>query len=233
MFRLANLPFEDVPELEKLATFCITETIKKNLEDYFERDYNKCSCGDLFSKVKIEKAREIFPEKILDEIESLGINSNLFIAKKVAQFMNILTDDDEITPDIFVEYILYKMIKFYRYQYNFDFVVATVSEYIPILKKMIREYAKEYLELTVVKERNRYVKDSVNALSLFSYLLSNDESDFTFWDFDFTFFDDWGFKNTLYQAAYGYFGQVGGYNINYVSSIFTSINEPVPSFLSK
>ena len=35
MFRLANLSFEDVPELEKLATFCITETIKMHLEDFF------------------------------------------------------------------------------------------------------------------------------------------------------------------------------------------------------
>ena len=233
MFRLANLSFEDVPELEKLATFCITETIKMHLEDFFEKDYDKCSCGDLFNKVKIEKARGIFPEKLLDEIESLGINSNLFIAKKVAQFMNILTDADAVTPDIFIEYILYKLIKFYRHQYDFYFIANTVSEHIPNLKKLIREYAKEYLELTVVKEINKYVKDSVNALTLFSYLLSNEESDFTFWDFDFTFFDDCGFKNTLYQAAYGYLGQSGGYNIKYISSIFTSIYEPVPSFLYK
>lgn len=233
MFRLANLSFEEVPELEKLATFCLTETIKINLEDFFEKDYNKCSCGDLFNKVKIEKAREVFPEKLSDEIELLGINSNLFIAKKIAQFMNILTDVDTVTPDIFIEYILYKMIKFHNHQYSFDFIAETVSEHIPNLKKLIREYAKEYLELTIVKERNKYVKDSVNALTLFSCLLSNNESDFTFWDFDFIFFDDWGFKNTLYQAAYGYLGQAGGYNIEYVSSIFTSINEPVPSFLSK
>lgn len=233
MFRLANLSFEEVPELEKLATFCLTETIKMNLEDYFEKDYNKCSCDDLFNKVKIEKVIGIFPEKLLDEMKSLGIKSNLFIAKKIAQFMSTLTNADAVTPDIFIEYILYKMITFYREQYNFDFIADTVSEKVPNLKNLIREYAKEYLELTVIKERNKYVKDSINALTLFSYLLSNDESDFTFWDFDFTFFDDWGFKNTLHQAAYGYLGQSGGYNINYVSSIFTSVGEPVPSFLPK
>ena len=82
MFRLANLSFEDVPELEKLATFCITETIKMHLEDFFEKDYDKCSCGDLFNKVKIEKAKGIFPEKLLDEIESLGVNNSPPKSKK-------------------------------------------------------------------------------------------------------------------------------------------------------
>lgn len=63
MFQLANFYFEEVPELEDLATFCLTETIKEHLKMYFEDDYNTCSSEELFTKVKIEKLKKFFQKK--------------------------------------------------------------------------------------------------------------------------------------------------------------------------
>lgn len=232
MFQLANFYFEEVPELEDLATFCLTETIKEHLKIYFDDDYNTCSSEELFTKVKIEKLKKIFPEEILNEMESIGVNSKLFISKKLAQFMNMLNDTDTNVPDIFIEYMLYNMIKCNRNKNKSnDGMANTVVEHIPKLQNLIREYAKDYLDFTGEMKLAKYVINAICALTVFNDLLGPDEYDFTFWDFDFSCFDSWGFEITLYLAAYGDFGRSGGYDIDYVSDIFTKVGEPVPRYL--
>ena len=70
-------------------------------------------------------------------------------------------------------------------------------------------------------------------LTEFPNLLYIDDPDYsmTFWDWDFSFFDDWGFKETLKEFGPGLNGKMRGYGLEYMRKIFTDVNEPIPDVL--
>lgn len=229
MFRLVDDAFEENNELHTIAVYCLTETIKIHLEKYFEEGYSNEEDKMLYMKVKLDEAYELFPDELVNSMISVGVNVSLFITKKIAQFMLLLKKSDEETPDIFNEYILYRMIIKQSKSY-WDYTSKEIDDEKVKLKKLLRTYAKDELEINDVKELNKFVKDNTRLLTEFTSLLgvkeSNDES-YVFWDWDFDFFDQLGFENMIKQLTYGILSQ-RGYGVDYTKSIFTDIDEEVP-----
>jgi hypothetical protein len=58
---------------------------------------------NLYTKVKILKVYQLFPAEIIENMIHVGVNVSSFIPKKMAQFMLLLNDDEEHTPDLFLE----------------------------------------------------------------------------------------------------------------------------------
>jgi len=231
MFRIANKEFEKNEELYNLATYCLTETIKNYLKVYFNRDYETFCAEELYKKVNWESVFKIFPSKLINEIKIFGIEPREFISKKIAQFMNLLNETEENTPDIFIEYIFYLMIQNER-KSNFYIIPNNVSEKIPELKKMVRVYVKENDEFEDAKERNKYIKDRITFMTCFPSLLGEDDESLAFWDWDFSFFDEWGFEETIMSSAYGVLVNCG-YGLDYTRAIFTDIGYAIPEKLTK
>jgi hypothetical protein len=133
----------------------------------------------------------------------------------------------------FLSNILYRIIK-KQSEKGIDYIPRTVSDKITDLKNLLRNYAKEYLDLNT-KERNQFVKNNTILLTHFSQLLGVEEADedsLTFWDWDFKFFEDWGFENVIKQSAYGVLIN-RGYGLEYTKSIFTDVREEVPLILKE
>jgi hypothetical protein len=233
LFRLAEDAFQADKELHSIAVYCITETIKAHVEEYLEQDYEKEEGDNLYIKVKKEKAFDLFPFQIMDSMMQVGVNVSSFIPKKIAEFMLLLKDKEEHTPDLFLEYILYRMIK-KQSENRYDYTPNTVVDKKAELKSQLRKHAKGYTDYDT-KERNLFIKNNIRLLTEFTYLLGVEESgdsSLTFWDWDFLFFDDWGFKEVIEQSAFGVLRQ-RGYGLEYTKSIFKNVGEEVPLLLKQ
>ena len=236
MFRLANDAFIENNELYTLATYCLTETIKLHLGHYFLEGYKNEVNETLYTKVDKDAALELFPEELIDGmINVMGLkNVPLFIYKKIAQFMQLLNNTKEKTPDIFIEYILYRIIQQYL-EMKVYFTSNNVMDKKVTLKSLLRTYAKDELEIIDVKERNKYVKDNMILLTEFTSLngIEGSEQDsLTFWDYDFSYFDEWEFEDVIKELAYGDLGLQRGYGLNYTKSLFTDVGEKAPLIIN-
>ena len=257
MFRIANGKFTGNEKLHKLATECLTKTIKYSLEDYFFMGYDKENPDTLYKKVDVDEVIYLLPEKLLNEMIASGIDMHLFLQKKVAEFMNILNSEEEITPDVFIEYLLYRMIitsddMFY---YIPDEIEAYKEQLMPLLDEYASDYvdgcvicyesdngeiiyedalgkeiAKEEYENTLKEEKEELINQTITNLTDLPNMSLEDDS-LVFWDWDFSFFDDWGFENALKQMHSGPISIMAGYGEEYINNIFKSSNMEVPEFL--
>lgn len=234
MFRLANDLFKEEKELYELATSIVTETIVDHLAFYFEEGWESASHNQLYQKVNQGKVKNLIPRKLSLEIERLGINQEQFVAKKVAQMMSQLKAEEGHTFDVFNEYLLAQMIETQRNQ-GWDYTLGYVKELLPELRKSIREYAKSYLDFEDVKERNRFVRQSINSLTKFHTFLDMDdylEANCVFWDADYTYIDDWGLDGFVWACLRGIM-DCRGYGIEYIRDVFHSVGEPFPLTILK
>jgi hypothetical protein len=235
MFRLGDDAFKENNELHTMAVYCLTETIKVHLKIYFEEGYENEHEQDMYRKVKLAEVYKLFPDQLVKNMINMGVNTSLFLPKKIAQFMLLLKNQEEETPDLFIEYVLYRMILEHS-KWGVDFTTTEVFDKKLQLKKLLRTYAKEELDLDDVKERNKFVKEHSILLTKFTHMLGSKESDYdslAFWDYDFLFFDEWGFENAIKESAHGMFGQQRGYGLEYTESIFTDVGEEIPRILYK
>lgn len=230
MFRLVDGGFGS-EKLNQLAIFCLTETIKSHLDEYFEDGYENTPQELLYKKVKLAEAYKIYPEKIIKEMKSQGVNIDEFIPKKLAQFMILLNQEEEETPDLFLEYTLYRMMQ-RQSERGYDMFAPSVHPLLPELKKLLRAYAKEHLNddegwYDDIKDRNRYARNTAKVLTEFTFLLGADgwgDDSLAFWDWDFTFFDDIGFA-----AAFALYERPElGYGVDAMEEIFTGVGQNPP-----
>lgn len=247
MFKLANNSFRGNEELERVATECLTEAIKIYLENYFIIGYENEEKETLYKKVNLSEVIDLLPSKLLCEMEESDINIGLFLQKKMAEFMNILNSKESITPDIFIEYLLYRMV----ITENENWIIESnkLKEMKPILKKLLEEDSREYTEDFLYFEQDEngnYIDCEGNFISKDEYNkilkeaqedyversminltclpnMSIDEDSYAFWDWDFSFFDDWGFESTLINMSSEPIGRMAGYEEDCIK---------VPDFLS-
>lgn len=256
MFRLANNNFKEHECLKKMATECLTETIREHLKKYFLNGYEKEDKEMLYTKVNLSKVIDLLPYELWCEIEGLEINAELFLKKKVAEFMNILNAEESITPDIFIEYLLYRMIITESEEH------ITESEKLkkmkPVLRSLIEEYSKncpeeylffykkdeldnymdyegniiskEYYNKVLTKYQKEYIEKTMKNITCLPKMSIEDDS-LVFWNWDFAFFEDFGFEFTLKNISNKSVGVMIGYGEEYVKNIFKKTNIKVPSFI--
>ncbi|HAS91979.1 MAG TPA: hypothetical protein DCS12_07025 [Clostridiales bacterium] len=99
----------------------------------------------------------MFTKKFLNEMSGLEVDLKIFISKKMAQFLILLNDKEEHSPDLFIEYILAKMI-YKQCKKGYDYISPEVIGKRNELKKMVREYAKKGLILRILKKETNMLK---------------------------------------------------------------------------
>lgn len=257
MFRLANGKFVENKELKKVATECLTETIKIYLENYFHVGYEKEDENTLYTKVDYPTLVDLIPYKLLCEMEESNIDEELFLRKKTAEFMNILNSKEEITPDIFIEYLLYRMIITESNEWFEE--SEKLKKLKPVLRRLLEENSKCYAEEVylcdyeedengnyidqdgefVSKEKynkilkayqKQYVEKNMTNLTDLPNMSIDDDS-FVFWDWDFSFFDEWGFEPILKKMSKGIIADMAGYGEEYIKDVFKSSGMDTPKFL--
>jgi len=133
-------------------------------------------------------------------MSGLEVDLKIFISKKMAQFLILLNDKEEHSPDLFIEYILAKMIykqckkRIWLYKHGSDREKKRI-------KKDGSWVCQKGIDFENIKERNKYVKDTVTVLTEFMYLLGADgmgDDSLAFWDWDFSFLDSHGFEWQLF-----------------------------------
>lgn len=258
MFRLAkSVVGNDDKKLEKIATECVTESIKNSLKCFFNEGYENASKEELYRYANFQEISNIIPYNLYLEIEDSGIDAKLFLRKKMAQFMNILNDEEEITPDIFIEYLLYRLKNVADIYHTAD--TRETKNRKAVLRRLLKKHAFDYVEEYKLYGYERidddcYLDDEGNQISLDEYNrlsekyqkefvrdtiknlnnlheMSIDDDSFLFFDWDFSFFDDWGFERTLMEFAHGMAGIMSGYTKEYIKNIFLSVNMELPYYL--
>ena len=228
MFRLANFPFSELPELETHARYCLTETIKSHLCWYFEEGFESVLAELLYQKVNIRKVRLLFEKEILDELDDIQHDSNRFLQKKIAHFWQLMVSEEEHTPDLFTEYILYCMIELASNS-KFPKPQLPSEEDKKKLKKLLKTYFKDCLDWEESEENYKKAleKEYFYVLTDIKHLLgypSPTDNSLAFWDWDFMMFEDLGVLNTFRAFATGPLAQEG-YDIE---GIFSNVVEPAP-----
>lgn len=228
MFRLADYAFSGSLELETLARYCLTETIKHHLRTYFEEGFEGVPEEQLYRKVNAEKVKRIFPGEFHEELGEIQHDADRFLQKKVARFWQILASEEEFTPDLFTEYLLYCMIQFTQ-NFKKENPPLPTAEEKKKLKKLLKSYVQNDIDFEeddeeVMKELEiEYFHVLTDMRYLMGYPEPSDNG-VTFWDWDFLLFDEAGILNTLRAFANGPLAQEG-YDID---AIFTSVGEPAP-----
>lgn len=200
MFRLVDNAFEDNEKLHNLAVYCVTESIKANLKNYLDNE---------------KELMGLFSESFINELKEEGIEPNIFINKKAKQLLKLLEDSEEHTPDIFIEYIIYKMMSDKEFD-NSDIVSNELEEKIVELKNLLTIYQKEE-ELI---EDDEYLEEFFDNPTIVS-------TNLVFWDWDFAYFDDWGFKKTIKALVDSQILRYD-YGLEYTKKIFLDVNEELP-----
>ena len=231
MFRLANNAFKEEKKLQELATFVVTETIRAYLMDYFMSMNEFIPENELYRFVDIRKVRRILPNKLLNEMDGLDIDTNRFLRKKVAQMLNELNSKTAHTFDVFNEYLLAKMIK-YAYLNEVEYRIDEVEEVMEELEERLFNYIENYREDDDWEEPPGSVSSMLEGLTDFHSFLIGDEENFVFWDADYTFIDDWGMNGFLWACSIGIM-DVRGYSAEYIKDIFLSVGEPFPKNIKR
>ena len=221
MFRLANGAFGEEKELQELATFVVTETIRAYLLDYFMPESESVEENELYRFVDVQKVKRILPDVFLDEMNELEVDTNLFLKKKVAQMMNELNSKEEITFDVFNEYLLAKMIE-YACLNDIEYCVDKVEEVVDTLEIQLSDYVERYCEVEDWEEPIELVSSMLEGLTDFHSFLIGDEENFIFWDTDYALFDDWGLSGFLWACEVGIMDLMG-YSSEDIKNIFLSV----------
>lgn len=226
MFRLAQRPFEESQEMKEIATYCVTKTIEHQLKNYFEAGWQKEPAETLYKKVKLKRVYELIPTELYLEMEGMDLNADVFLAKKVAQMMLELRSEEEITFDLFNEYLLAKMIASRRAR-GLSGLAPQVKKRLEELKQVVHDYTEKYMveELELNEEEQEiYENEVVKSVTQFSFFGSEGElaGDCIFWDYDFALFDECGLKKAL-----GFFAEPTAfyYGADYIGNIFHSVGE--------
>ena len=231
MYRIASDSFIREKHARATAVFCLTETVKAHVASFFEKGYESENSSTLYKKVLIDKARSIFPDKILAEMTAAGVTVNVFIPKKIAQIMTLLNSNSEIMPDVFNEYVLERMAVCYP-KSNANFAPRIVTRHLKDLKQLISAYLNRFEAKTYSrKQRKAYIVNAITSVSRFSALTGENEkrNQFAFWDNDRLVFEKYGFEFALRELAYG--SMTKGYGYSKTRDIFTTVNETVPYIL--
>lgn len=240
MFRIVEDMFADKPELHEIAVFCLTETIISKLEEYFYQGYEEEPNETLYRKVDGEALLSLLPFNMATEIENLGIDVKDFLAKKVAQMMIELKSSEEITFDLFNEYLLSAMIEDEQLLGGWT-IVPSVQQKVPRLRELLFEEVKENLvymydeeELSEIDEEQilEEVEEGITLLTDFTTFADEGENwtGFVFWDYDYKFLERWGLVHVLQEMSSGVLKGMG-YTPSAVDSIFSEVGEDA-SFLS-
>ena len=221
MFRLANGMLSEDKELEELATFVVTETMKVYLSDYFLLGYQFIEGNELYKLVDIRKVKRILPHQLLDEMDELEIDTNRFLKKKVAQMMNELNSKETITFDMFNEYLLAKMID-YACLNDIEYSIGQVEEVVDTLESQLIHYVERYYECEDWDEVVEVAFSMFEGLTDFRCFSVGDGQDFIFWDMDYALFDEWGLSGLLWACEVGIMDTMG-YSLDDIRNIFLSV----------
>lgn len=228
MFRLSEDQFRDDLFLNKIITAYVTKILKNCIEEYFYESYKtENDEKPVHLHIKSEQLTSIIPAKLFKEIENLiSEDAEVFIAKKISQILIDLHQDEEITPDIFNEYLIYIILENSTHQ-----EVLSNHEIIH-LKKLLKDYYKKRLDDNCKGFLNPCIRHIINSLQYPQALISFDdetETNLLYWDVDFDLFNTLGFERTMVLIAYS--GMFIDYGEEYTKKIFTSVGTAIPQFL--
>lgn len=259
MIKIANGQFSDNEKLYKLATECLSDTFKNYISDFlFLRHSKNIPTDELYTKVDIDEVMFLLPGKLIIELQKSEIDEELFLKKKIAELLTLLNSNEEVIPDVFSEYLLYRIIRTAEDDVFYE-ASELPNEYASKLKDLLNDYATEMVqdlfcvyeddngntvyeneygkelskdeyESSLKSMINEYVNSTIINLTDLSKMSIDDDS-LVFWDWDFMFIDDWGFENALKQLNGGIVSTMGGYANDTATNIFTSIGMDKPKFL--
>ena len=260
MIKIANGQFSDNEELYKLATECLSDTFKNYISDFlFLRHSKNIPADELYTKVDLDEVMFLLPGKLIRELQQSEIDEELFLKKKVAELFNLLNSNEVVIPDVFLEYLLYRIMRTAEDDEFYE-VPELSDKYASKLKNLLNDYATEMVqdsfcvyeddngntiyenefgkeiskdeyELSFKSIVSEYVNNAITNLTDLTEMSIDDDS-LVFWDWDFMFIDDWGFEGALKQLNGGIISTMSGYSKDTAKNIFTSIGMATPRFLS-
>jgi len=95
----------------KLQETLTTQIIKYHLEQYFEADYRESDKAFWKEKVLVDEVALCLEKGPLVEMYRKGIKTEAVLKQLVVDFMKLLDDEEELTPNLLTEYFLAKMIE--------------------------------------------------------------------------------------------------------------------------
>lgn len=153
-----------------------------------------------------------------------------FIEAKANQLYRDIKDPERnITPDVFNEYLLMKMIHSITY-FIVDKIDETKKEKLKsLIKEFVLDYYKEDIaEISDGRKRAGYIRRRNNyiykLLTNLVFTLEDDESEndgFLLWDWDYSLFSEYGFYRTLDILRSEEYGCQRGYGPEYVKEMLT------------
>ena len=214
LLKLANDEFDCDKQTKEWVTKCVTNTIRNHIVKFLKNyDENKKLSN---IEVDFEKILPIFDERIISEIENIGINFNNFLCVKINHLVDILESEDELSPDLFVEYILYKMIR------NSECNSKCEDILIKPLTDLLYSYGNSFKK---VNNLESYVKENTMLSTNFNYLLGVQFPNYNsnvFKNYKFKVFDDFGFIMSISLIK-----DMHDYGFDEVDKIFSGVEVPI------
>ncbi len=201
MFRLNN----DIVDNPRLGV----ENVNSMIKQFVKRFVNENN------EVIVDEIINLLPEKLLEEMKSFDVDVNVFISDKIADFIILLSVDEEQTPDLFTEYLLNKMIVF-SIDNHLDIKSNLSNEDKEQLLKIITSHCNEIADdlryeldsddLDDEFNLDEMVLEFFNMYTDFRYLMGSEdgcpsstptENSIAFWDWDYMTIDTFGFEYSL------------------------------------
>lgn len=220
MFRLAEdmirIDKKKYPELYALATEVFTDNIAVNISNFYENE-----------KIVLPNLLPYLDDDVVKDAENYAEG---FIEAKANQLYRDIKDPERnITPDVFNEYLLMKMIRSNTY-FIVDIADEEKKENLKsLIKEFVLDYYKEDIaEISDGRKRTGYIRRRNNyiykLLTNLIFTLEDEESEyggFLLWDWDYSLFTDYGFEKTLKILRSPLYGCQRGYGPEYVKEMLT------------
>ena len=189
----------------KLQETLTTQIIKYHLEQYFEADYRESDEESWKEKVLVDEVVLCLEKGPLVEMYHKKIKTVEVLKQLVVEFMKLLDDEEDLTPNLMTEYFLAKMIERAQRK-NISTPVFLSTEQQKEMQEMLVNYYEELFD-----EMNELIRiDYVQIMSQNTYDMITDFRCFfgvdelgvpevipadecsVFWDYDYMLIEEVG-----------------------------------------
>lgn len=185
-------------EIERLVSDMLAGEMRRYIKD------DKVVSIESFASIFNEDFKILFPQELLEELDSLNVNTLEFLSRKFMQLYSIVNNNDSDKVDMFHNYILYRVIKVASERPDYmpnDFLNSSKMSFEYKINQRIHEvFGDMYAQIGIrdVYDYDELREKFIQTFTDFRHFVHPEVFESViFENWEFYLFEDYGFKGAI------------------------------------